>query len=594
MPASLAPAESRDGDRVEVVPLETRAPESPAEDPDDFDRLKTILFGDERGTLEALDARVEKVEAIQRDLPSRLPGAIERAQQGIGAARMSTALARPVTDALASAVGQNRQLIVDVLFPVIGPAIRKAIAEALRNLVADLNGAIESSLTPRGIRWRIEAWRSGAPYAEVVLRHTLKYGIDHVFLIERDSGLVLDRESAPHLPELDADAIAGMLTAIGAFVRDSVGRDGSGTLDSARVGEHLLWVVQGPRANLACFIHGVPPANLHAVLEQRLEAIHAALAGDGDVADQATRQSLQPDVLMRDARTDATPAAKSRWPVYAIVVIVVTLAAWCLAQRLRDSAWIEEVRTSLAAHPGFVLTRIERAGGALTAHGLLDPDAAPLDAAAIAGARARMPLKLDTLGYVSTDDAIVARRARRLLDAPASVTIDVRGGALALGGHADGAWIVHAQDKAAWVPGVGSVAFNMASDTDAAALRARGEIERLVGDIGFRRVAFVRDTELADSAAAALDALASDMTRVEALAQEAGATVVAWTAIGTNDDPGTDSINARLRAARARWLADALLARGLANVHADAGNAGAAIQSERAAFVRPDITWAKP
>jgi len=376
-------------------------------------------------------------------------------------------------------------------------------------------------------------------------------------------------------------------------VRDSVGRDGSGTLDAARVGEHLLWVVQGPRANLACFIHGVPPENLHAVLEQRLEAIHAALAGDGDVADKATRQSLQPDVLMRDARTDVTPAAKSRWPVYAIVLVVVALAAWFVPQRLRDNAWIEEVRTSLAAHPGFVLTRIERAGGALTAHGLLDPDAEPIDAAAIAGARARMPLKLDTLGYVSTDDAIVARRARRLLDAPASVTIDVRGGALALGGHADGAWIVHAEDKAAWVPGVGSVAFNIVSDTDTAALRARGEIEWLIGDIGFRRVTFVRDTELADSAAAALDALAADMMRVEALAQEAGATV-AWTTIGANDDPGTDSINARLRAARARWLADALLERGRVNVHADAGNAGPTIQSERAAFVRPDITWAKP
>ena len=589
MPASLAPAESGDGDRVEAVPLETVLPAGDdAAQASAFDRLKSILFGDERGTAAALDARMAKIEAAQRELPARLPGAIERAQQ----AQIAKSLARPVTEALGSAVEQNRQLIADVLFPVIGPAIRKAIAEALRNLVADLNGAIESSLTPRGIRWRIEAWRSGVPYAEIVLKHTLNYGIDHVFLIERDSGLVLDRESAPHLQSLDADAIAGMLTAIGEFVRDSVGRDGGGTLDAARVGEHLLWVVQGPRANLACFIHGVPPATLHAVLEERLEAIHATLADDGVVADEPTRQSLQPDVLMRDARADAAPVAKSRWPLYLIVLVVVALAAWLVAQRLRDTAWIEKVRTSLAAHPGFVLTRIERAGGALTAHGLLDPDAEPLDAAAIAGTGARMPLKFDTLGYVSTDDAIVERRARRLLDAPASVTIDTRGGALALGGHADGTWILYAEDKAAWVPGVGSVAFNVASDTDAAAVRARQEIERLVGDINFRRVAFVRDTELADGAAAALDALASDMARVEALAHEALA-AVAWTTIGSNDDPGTDAINARLRAERARWLADALVARGLTNVRADE-SAGAATENGRAAFVKPDVTWAKP
>jgi hypothetical protein len=586
VPASLAPAESGDGDRVEA-PSRENDPASPGGS-SAFDRLKSILFGDERGTLAALEARVREVEAAQQDLPERLTAAVERAQPS----RMAKSLARPVTEALGSAVEQNRQLIVDVLFPVIGPAIRKAIAEALRNLVADLNGAIESSLTPRGIRWRIEAWRSGVPYAEVVLRHTLKYGIDHVFLIERDSGLVLDRESAPHLPTLDADAIAGMLTAIGEFVRDSVGRDGSGTLDAARVGEHLLWVVQGPRANLACFIHGVPPAKLRTLLEQRLEAIHATLA-DGRDADEPTRRSLHPDVLMREASAaSAAPPAKSRWPVYAVAFVAIGSAAWLVSQRLRDQAWIADVRAKLDAHAGFVTTRIERVGGALHVHGLLDPDAEPLDATALGGARPRMPIELDTLGYVSTDDAIVARRARRLLDAPASVEIDARGGALALGGHADGAWIMHAEDKAAWVPGVGSVAFTVASDTDAAALRARRQIERLVGDIAFRRVAFVRDTELADGAAAALDALASDMARVEALAQEAGA-AVAWTAIGSNDDPGTDSINARLRAERARWLADALVARGFKKVRADAG-AGAAAQSERAAFVRPDITWAKP
>ena len=587
MPASLAPAESGDGDRVEVVPLETPVPQADGQGA--FDRLKAILFGDERGTLAALDARIAKIEAEQRELPARLPAAIERAQPS----GIAKSLARPVTAALGSAVEQNRQLIVDVLFPVIGPAIRKAIAEALRNLVADLNGAIESSLTPRGIRWRFEAWRSGVPYAEIVLKHTLNYGIDHVFLIERDSGLVLDRESAPHLPDLDADAIAGMLTAIGAFVRDSVGRGGSGTLDAARVGEHLLWVVEGPCANLACFIHGVPPATLHAVLEQRLEAVHVALGDGGDLADESARRSLHPDALMREARgaTEAPPA-RSRWPAYAIAFVAVALAAWLLAGRMRDDIWIAEVQARLAAHAGFVTTRIERGGGALHVSGLLDPDAEPLDAAAIAGAGARMPLKLDTLGYVSADDAIVARRARRLLDAPAGVEIDVRGGELVLGGHADGAWIVHAEDKAAWIPGVGRVAFNVASDADAAALRARQDIERLVGDIGFRRVLFVRDTEIADGAAAALDALASDMARVEALGEETGA-AIAWTTIGSNDDPGTDSINARLRAERARWLADALVARGLRNVRADT-DAGAVAQSERAAFVRPDIRWGRP
>ena len=69
----------------------------------------------------------------------------------------------------------------------------------------------------KGLRWRFEAWRTGASYAEVVLQHTMRFLIDHLFLIERESGLVMHRESAPDLPVLDSDAVSGMVTALGKF-----------------------------------------------------------------------------------------------------------------------------------------------------------------------------------------------------------------------------------------------------------------------------------------------------------------------------------------------------------------------------------------
>ena len=153
-------------------------------------------------------------------------------------------MSEPVAEALGSAVERKRQLIVDLLFPVIGPGIRKAIAEAMRSLVGDLNRALEASLSGRGLRWRVESWRTGVPYPQVVLKHTLRYRIDHLFLIEAGSGLVIHRESAPELSDLDSDAVAGMLTAIQQFVRDSVGTEAA-TLDAASVGEHLLWVESG-------------------------------------------------------------------------------------------------------------------------------------------------------------------------------------------------------------------------------------------------------------------------------------------------------------------------------------------------------------
>ncbi|HPG93730.1 MAG TPA: hypothetical protein PLR28_04145, partial [Dokdonella sp.] len=235
----------------------------------DLERLKHLLLADEREALLLAEQRIAALEQTHRELATRLPSLVRAAPQE----PMTRALASPVAAALGNAVHENRASIIDALFPVIGPIIRKAIAEALRGLMRDMNQVFEYGFSPRGIRWRIEAWRSGVPFAQVVLKHSLNYRIDHVFLIERDSGLVLHRASSPGLPELDADAIAGMLTAIGQFVRDSVGPGGGESLEAARVGEHLLWVLDGPRASIASFIRGVPPDTLRVILSDRLEQI---------------------------------------------------------------------------------------------------------------------------------------------------------------------------------------------------------------------------------------------------------------------------------------------------------------------------------
>lgn len=536
-----------------------------------------------------MQARVAALDRTQDELPARLPEAIERAQQG----RMAEALAQPVTQALGAAVRENRQIIVDVLFPVIGPAIRKAIAEALRTLVADLNGAIESSLSVRGMRWRVEAWRSGVPYAQIVLKHTLSYRIDHVFLIERESGLVLDRQSAPGLAELDADAIAGMLTAIGDFVHDSVGGGDGNTLDAARVGEHVLWVLQGPRANLACFIHGVPPAGLHAVLEQRLEEIHTHLgdADDGGGIDDAWRASLSPDDLSRATAEVEPPARKaSRWPLLLVLLAVLGLFVWYAIGRQQWNANVDAVRARFSAHPGFLLTGIEAHGhDKLIVRGLLDADAEPLEVSN----ESTVPVEFQTSGYVSTDDGVVARRARRLLAAPASVQVAVQDGALALIGRADASWIAAASERAAWVPGVRDVRIALTPNVDEAAL-ARERLLELTKAIESQRVTFVRDVEPAAGADAIVDRIARDARDAGELATRSGQRIE-WIAVGSNDDPGTAAINARLRADRARWLVDALTARGVANLRsARDGEVDVSPIRQRGAFLRVVTREASP
>src|SRR5438045_6625905 len=106
-----------------------------------------------------------------------------------------TALVRALTPtvelAIRQSVRRDPQPLADAIFPVIGPAIRKAIATAIGGLIESMNQAAELAFSLQAVRWRIEAWRTGRSFGEVVISHRLRYSVEQIFLIQRDSGLLL-------------------------------------------------------------------------------------------------------------------------------------------------------------------------------------------------------------------------------------------------------------------------------------------------------------------------------------------------------------------------------------------------------------------
>lgn len=523
-------------------------------------RLKELLLGEELAELDAHAARVAALEAAQADLPEQLPTLLQRAQRGDGRRRLARALATPVADALGAAVESQRQRIVDALFPVIGPAIRKAIAEALRDFTETFNRALESSFTLHGLRWRLESWRTGIPYAQVVLRHSLHYRIDHLFLIDRNDGLVLARVSAPELPDLDADAIAGMLTAIGDFVRDSVGGGEGGGLDSASVGEHLVWVLPGPRANLAAFLRGAPPAALRAVLCERIERIHLQLdesAGDG----AALARCLSLDRIDMAAAAQLPPAGAPRhWPL----VVLVLLAAGLLTGWLwREWTWqqrLDAVAQRLADWPGLYLDRVDgRTGREVRVSGLIDADAEPPEPALRALLPAEVELRLALRGFISSDDPIVLQRVRRELDLPPGVQASVHAGVASLQGSAEAAWIAQARARAERVVGLVALDTSLLRAADGAtagpAAPVSAEWLRLAEALPGLRVHFVRELEPRDPAE--LQAIVAAAQRLAVLAPQLGHTL-RLQCLGHNDEPGSTSTNRVLRQRRAHWLCERL------------------------------------
>lgn len=408
-----------------------------------FERLRQLLLAPEQERIEQLAADRARQQQEQESLPDRLPELLAKARQKQPDA-LTRALAEPVADALGEAVQSRRQTIVDALFPVIMPAIRRAIAEYLRNLSADLNRVVESSFTWRGLKWRLEARRSGLPYATVALRHSLRYQVDHLFLIQRGSGLVLDRESADGLPKLDSDAISGMLTAIGEFVKDSVA-DPVGDLSSATVGEHLLWVLSGPDLNLAAFIRGVPPESLKTELATRLERLHQqfgerlaaapeTLVDLPEIKDALTPQDLRA-VIGADDGGQSMRTLVLVGGIAVLLVLAWLIAQWTWRQRLAQLTEAIDARAGVR-----VLAVDDALWRRVRFEVLKDPLAEPLMPWLRAQLPASVDLVIDEEGFVSTDAAMVWARVQQRWP-QASLQVDWAGARPRITGTAPPDWL---------------------------------------------------------------------------------------------------------------------------------------------------------
>jgi outer membrane protein OmpA-like peptidoglycan-associated protein len=526
----------------------------------EYEHLRHLLLDPEHGRLEALDAKVRDAEARLGRVPEQLAEDIEQSLQGGSHSRLANALSEATAGSLEIAVRRRPQAVVDAVYPVIGPSIRRALSDALRQMADDVDGALRDTFSLRALAWRIEAWRSGIPYAQVVLRHRARHRVEHLFLIQPESGLLLAHLTAPGVPELDADAVAGMFTAIHHFVRDSVAtEDGSG-IGSATVGGYRLAVSDGPHARLVALVRGVPSADFGARLDALNEEVHArhgiALA-DGDLSSNAgaVLEPVQLEELDAD-RVSRTQRRQARRPFVLALLCVVALAllAWGVLA-WRWSMQSTRIQDGLAAMPGLVVLGVDDSHrGRLRIEGLLDPlapDPRQWLAANDPGVHAEWKLR----PYLSMEPGVVRQRIARALAVPAALVRTDDAGTTHVAGTLPFAdW----HRVAGLVPALAGI---YRLDLSQLQFPQRTAIDSLVRDIEAMRIDFDSGTV---NPTVDAEPVIADMTRQLQSLQAMGAAqgiAVSVNAVGYTDDLGSYPRNRELRMQRGQWLAERLSAR---------------------------------
>jgi outer membrane protein OmpA-like peptidoglycan-associated protein len=183
-----------------------------------------------------------------------------------------------VSDAIAPAMGRaikkqieiEQNIVVDALYPIIGSTIAKYMAETIRAI----NRQVEETLSVEGIKRKIRAKLQGVSEAELILKEALPFEIQAIFLIHKASGLIISNIQRSDAQQLEAEMVAGMLTAIRSFANDCINQSGSITeLDTIAYGTSKIILEVAGYCYLALVIQGEPSKNFLNKMRQTFSKI---------------------------------------------------------------------------------------------------------------------------------------------------------------------------------------------------------------------------------------------------------------------------------------------------------------------------------
>ncbi len=546
---------------------------------EDLNALRDLLLAPEQRQIEELKSRLN-ASAQAEAMSEALPQAVERASSRD--ARFADSITPVVESALKKSVRRDPTVLTDAVFPIMGPAIRKAIAEAFEKMIQTINQALEHSLSAQGLKWRFEAMRTGRSFAEVVLSHTLIYRVEQVFLIHRGTGLPLESVQSPDVAGRDSDMISSMLTAIQDFARDSFSVSQAEGLETLRVGELSVWLETSPHATLASVIRGIAPVDYRVTMQDALRKIVVEMqeqlaAFNGDARPFITVRGILESCL-RVQRIERSRRLSPWMWILPVLLLLSAGTAWvewshrrdaeerrraeelqrihadqereaaaARAKEAAESALWEDCVKRVRSEPGIVVTEASRRDGKLTLGGLRDPLATDPKALIAAAGYDSKNVEGQWEPYYSLQPAIVLKRATERLAPPPTVHLRLEGDKLIAEGSASAAWIQESQRRAYGIPGVATYDASALGDETAAKLGAmKTEIENTV-------IAFGEGAQLTPDQATAAHGVARKIGELQALAKRVNRHVKV-TVIGHTTEIGGESFNAKLGQQRAEQV----------------------------------------
>lgn len=431
----------------------------------DLDKLRNIILGAENKTVEELKERVTSLNKRSQDVAEILPDALGRIEEEDHKEALGRALSEPLEKAVKLSIKKDPQTFSDLLYPVILPAIRRAVSEMLRSFIERIDRTVSQRFSLKPLKWRMESVRTGIPFSEILLRNTIIYSVEQAMLIHRETGLLIQHSYTDGAKHTDSDAVSAMLMAIQSFVQDSFVENDE-MLQRVTIGEHMVYLVDGPYAILACVVHGLPPATFMDDMREVLESMHALEPDSlknysGDKSDLSILKPLldkclQVEYKEQEAENDQKYKGMIKIVAWSLVLIILFALGYLLFNKFQRDK-VESYVAELNQQPGINVLNFYKTEGQWQLEGLMDPDAIirkPQEQSIFLDPE-KIQIKLSA--FQSMDDSLVMSRTRDALNISGSLKSALKNKVFTINGNAPAHWYLNAKNLQVLPAGVNSI-----------------------------------------------------------------------------------------------------------------------------------------
>ncbi len=533
----------------------------------ELERIKKILLGQEYEALLRLKDEIND----DGEFSSRVAQIITEALKERSASddSVSTVLAPTIDRAIAGSINQDPQKLAESLYPIMGPAIRKSISETLQQMLENFNQLLEQSFSPQSLRWRFDAWRTGRSYSELVLLNTLEYQIEQVFLIHRETSLLIQHVFSESIEKKDPDMVSGMLSAIQDFIEDSFSVTESDVLDTLRLGELTVVIQRGPQAILAAVVRGRVPEDLRTNMSMSLETLHRLKRNqlENYNGDPSVFVDLEKDlsIILAEEKREKKKRETPWLALIAVGIVIMSFSIWQYNEYKKNQALENTYQTLLEAldkEPGIVLLNSNNTGPTVRIVLLADPEAR--NPAILSPPSSTLEVEYHIRPFLSLDPPIILKRAIKALKPTSDTTISIEGRNLILTGSTTSQWLSSVQNIWPSIEGIRGVNTNNLTVYDPIA----DEIADLARRIEAVTFEFPRAGIDIDSQLPAFQSLVADMKRTAILVGQKSLAETThgpglFDIVGYTDESGSAAFNERLAMQRAEALRQLLISHGI-------------------------------